>query len=189
LPATEPQRATSTFHSCASAASVSASFLLGHVAMPPASFRPPASIHPVNHEPTGIPNDSLLYHTMNHSNPLPESRHATRQQHAVQYRNPMAVRHLGDLMSHFGIGVAGLLGCQVWAAWRIGGAANEYLEGGRPFHAAWVFFLMMAVNAGVWFTRRGRLSNAFLLPGAVLFLLALLPVIGLHLRDVILAMQ
>jgi hypothetical protein len=126
---------------------------------------------------------------MKHTNPLPEFRHANRQQQAAQPRNPMAIRHLGDLMSHFGIGVAGLLGCQAWAAWRIGGLANEMLEGGRPLHAAWVFFLMMVLNAGVWFTRRGRLANAFLLPGTVLFLLALLPVIGLHLRDVILSIQ
>ena len=103
--------------------------------------------------------------------------------------HPMAVIRLGDLMSHFGIWVMGLLGIQLWAAWRIGTFANEFLQGGRDFHVAVALLFLLAVDSWVWFSRRGNLSSVFHVPGVVLFLMALLPVFALHLRDVILTMK
>lgn len=103
--------------------------------------------------------------------------------------HPMAVYHLGHLMSHLGIWVIALLGAQAWAAWRISGLANTYLEGGRSFYLAIALFLMLALDSAVWFRRRGNLCDAFLVPGGVLFLLALLPIFALHVRDILLAMN
>jgi len=103
--------------------------------------------------------------------------------------HPMAVNHLGHLMSHFGIWVIALLGIQLLAAWRIGAFANTYLEGGRNFHFAVVVFLMLALDSGVWFRRRGNLCQAFLFPGAMLFMAALLPVVILHVRETLLAIR
>ena len=92
-------------------------------------------------------------------------------------------------MSHFGIWVIALLGIQLLAAWRIGAFANTYLEGGRNFHFAVVVFLMLALDSGVWFRRRGNLCQAFLFPGAMLFMAALLPVVILHVRETLLAIR
>lgn len=101
----------------------------------------------------------------------------------------MAVYHLGHLMNHLGIWVITLLGIQTWAAWSISAVANTYLEGGRPFHFAIAVFVTLAIDSAVWFRRRGRLCDAFFVPGAVLFLMALLPIFTLHVRGILLAMR
>jgi hypothetical protein len=101
--------------------------------------------------------------------------------------HPMAVIHPGHLMSHLGIWVIALLGTQAWASWRVSGFADTYLEGGRPFYSAIALVLMLALDSAVWFRRRGRLCDDFLVPGAVLFLMALLPIFILHVRDILLA--
>ena len=99
--------------------------------------------------------------------------------------HPMAVFSLGDLMNHFGIWVILLLGGQTWSSWRIGGFINEYLKGGSGFYMLVTLTLMISVNSWVWFTRRGNLSSVFHVPGIVLFVVALMPALALHLRDVI----
>jgi hypothetical protein len=99
--------------------------------------------------------------------------------------HPMAVVHLGHLMSHLGIWVMALLGIQVWAAWSMGGFVNVYLEGGRMFHFLLALLLMLALDSAVWFRKRGNLYNVFLIPGTVLFLIALLPILALHLKEVL----
>ncbi len=114
---------------------------------------------------------------------------ATMNQITPPPPHPMAVNHPGHLMSHLGIWVIGLLTIQVWASWRIGVFANTYLEGGRLFYFAIALVLFLAVNSAVWFRRRGRLFDAFLFPGAVLFLMALLPILILHVRGTLLAMN
>ncbi|MEO5917241.1 MAG: hypothetical protein ABIS50_23625 [Luteolibacter sp.] len=103
--------------------------------------------------------------------------------------HPLAVTHLGDLMSHFGIWVIALLGVQAWAAWRLGAFADVYLVGGRFFYLAVGLFLMLALDSAVWFRRRGNLFDAFMIPGALLFAMALLPIVALHLREVLLAIK
>jgi len=103
--------------------------------------------------------------------------------------HPLAVNNLGQLMSHLGLWVIAMLGTQVWAAWRLSAFANTYLEGGRNFHFAVVLSLILALDSAVWFRRRGRLFDAFLFPGAVLFLMALLPIFILHVRGILLAMN
>ena len=118
-----------------------------------------------------------------------EYRHIPRQEKPFTPHNPMVVWTLGHLMNHFGIWVTLLLICQAWASWRIGALAHEHLEGGLPFYIACAFSLMMALDSGVWFKQRGRFYHAFIAPGAILFGLALLPIIGLHLRDVLRAME
>jgi hypothetical protein len=103
--------------------------------------------------------------------------------------HPMAVYHLGHLMSHLGIWVIALLGSQAWAAWRVSALANTYLEGGRPLYFAIALFALLATDSAIWFRRRGRLCDAFFVPGAVLLLLSLLTLLTLHVREVLLAMH
>ncbi|MEY3898610.1 MAG: hypothetical protein RLZZ214_4132, partial [Verrucomicrobiota bacterium] len=123
------------------------------------------------------------------ANPPQGSPPPTRKRNPAPPPHPMAVNHLGHLMSHFGIWVVALLATQVWAAWRISAVADTYLEGGRPFYFTIVVFLVLALNCTVWFRRRGRLCDAFLVPGAMLFLAALLPLLILHLREILPAMR
>lgn len=120
---------------------------------------------------------------------LQESPLFAMQRNLPPRSHPMAVIHLGDLMNHFGIWVIGLLGLQTWAAWRIGSFANEYLEGGRNFYFSIGLFVMLMSDSCIWFRRRGNLSRTFHLPGLVLFLTAMLPIIALHLREVITALK
>lgn len=101
--------------------------------------------------------------------------------------HPMAVNHLGHLMSHYGIWVIALIGIQAWASWRIGAIANTYLEGGRMFYSAVALCLILALDSVLWFRRRGNLCDAFLVPGAVLFVVSVLPIFILHIREVLLA--
>ena len=92
-------------------------------------------------------------------------------------------------MSHLGIWVITLLGTQAWASWRLSAFTNEHLEGDRLFHSAIALFLFLGLDIAVWVRRRGRLFDAFFVPGAVLFLMALLPIFILHLRTTLLAMH
>lgn len=103
--------------------------------------------------------------------------------------HPFAVNNLGHLMRHFGIWVMGLLGLQILAAWRIGAFASTYLEGGRIFYFLLAAFLMTALDSMIWFRRRGSLCDAFLVPGFLLCVMALLPVIILYVRETILALR
>ncbi len=120
----------------------------------------------------------------------PQNFHQPAMHKALPPRShPMAVIHLGDLISHFGIFVIGLLATQLWAAWRIGTFTNEFLGGGRNFHAALGLVVMLAINSWVWFRRRGNLSSAFHAPGGVLFLMAALPAFALYLRETILTLK
>ncbi len=105
------------------------------------------------------------------------------------YATPLIVNHLTDLMSHLGIWVCALLGAQVLTSWRVSELTNTYLEGGRHLHFAIVILVMLALDSAVWFRRKGRLCDAFLVPGAILFLLALLPIFILHVRGILLAMN
>lgn len=118
-------------------------------------------------------------------NPLPN----TMKQNTPPLQHPLAVNHPADLMSHLGIWVIALLGSQAWASWRISAFADVYLEGGRFLYFAIGIILMLALDSVVWFRRRGRLFDAFFAPGAMLFLLALLPVFILHVREALLAMH
>jgi hypothetical protein len=101
--------------------------------------------------------------------------------------HPLAVVSLGHLMSHLGLWVIVLLGTQAWASWRISAVADSILEGGRIFHFAILLVLVLALDSAVWFRRQGKLCDAFLVPGAVLFLMALVPIIVLHVRDILVA--
>lgn len=92
-------------------------------------------------------------------------------------------------MSHLGIWVIALLGAQAWAASSISAFADTHLEGGRPFHFAVTAFVLLALDSAVWFRRRGNLCDAFLVPGAMLFLMALLPSFILHVREILLAIR
>lgn len=71
-------------------------------------------------------------------------------------------------MNHFGVLVIGLLAAQVGTAWKISALANDFLEGERLFYFAICVVLTLAIDAGVWLSHRGNLSNAFHVPGAVL---------------------
>lgn len=103
--------------------------------------------------------------------------------------HPMAVNHLGHLMSHFGLWVLILLGLQFLAAWRLSEFADVYLEGGRFFYLAVALIFTLAIDSAIWFRRRGNLCHVFLVPGAILYTMAILPVIIFHVRATILAMH
>lgn len=133
--------------------------------------------------------DPLLNRQPCTENPPAELNRYTMMKARPVPSHPLAVIHLGHLMTHFGIWVIGLLGIQALAGWRISGFVNEYLEGGRFFYLAVALFVMLAVDSAIWFRRRGNLSAAFHIPGAVLFITALVPVVVLHLRDVLLALK
>ena len=117
------------------------------------------------------------------------SRAASMECKALPHENPLTVNRLSDLMSHLGIWVFALLGAQAWSSWRVSELTNTYLEGGRHLHFAIVMLVMLAIDSAVWFRRKGRLCDAFLAPGAVLFLLALLPIFILHVRGILPAMN
>lgn len=98
--------------------------------------------------------------------------------------HPLAVNHLGHLMSHLGIWVMGLFGIQMWAALRVSAYASANLEGGRPFHFMMMLLVILAINTAFWLRLRGKLCDAFLIPGIVLYLMAALPIFLLHLRGI-----
>jgi hypothetical protein len=133
--------------------------------------------------------DPLLNKQSCTENPSAELNPYTMMKALPVPSHPLAVIHLGHLMRHFGIWVLFLLGIQGLAGWRLSALANEYLEGGRFFYLAVALFVMLAVDSAIWFRRRGNLSAAFHIPGAVLFLTALVPVVVLHLRDVLMALK
>lgn len=102
--------------------------------------------------------------------------------------NPMVVTRLDHLMAHFGIWVVMLLGVQIWSAWWISALAHEFLEGGRMFYLGISLGMMMVINAWVWFTRRGSFSTAFQGPGVVVLLIAVVPALALHIRNVVMTL-
>lgn len=99
--------------------------------------------------------------------------------------HPMAVIHLDHLMRHFGIWVIALSGVQILCVWKIGAFVDEYLVGGSIFYFSIGLVLMLALDTWVWFSRRGNLSSAFHVPGILLFLSALLPILMLHILNVL----
>lgn len=111
-------------------------------------------------------------------------RHPAMQKTFPPRSHPLAVIHFRDLMNHFGIWVICLVVLQVWAAWRMGVYLDEMLQGGKEVYFALGVLAVLAIDCCIWFRRRGNLCNVFHLPGVILFLLALLPVFLLHLRDV-----
>lgn len=113
------------------------------------------------------------------------SRTNKRSSPVRTYVHPMAITHPGHLVRHFGIQLVFLLGAQVWAAWSISSFADEYLTVGRPFHLVIALSLLMISDVCVWYSRRGKLSEKFHMPGAVLFVTAVLPIAILHLRQVL----
>jgi hypothetical protein len=118
-------------------------------------------------------------------NPAPETQHTPPRDLSFLESHPMAVIYLGQLMAHFGIWVIALLGVQVWCSWQTAGFANEYLEGGQALYFGIALVVMLALDTGVWFSRRGKLSQAFHFPGVTLFLFALIPAFFLYLRGVL----
>jgi len=120
---------------------------------------------------------------------LPSSRYSTQPNELWMPPNPMAVLNLGHLMRHFGFLVAVLFLAQLWCAWRIGIFVAPHLHWTRYSCFGTGACLTMLLNAGVWFRCRGKLCMAFHLPGLVLYLLALLPVFALHIRDMLLHLK
>lgn len=117
--------------------------------------------------------------------PTPASQWPAEKPAPPQFRHPLVVWTLGDLMSHLGLGVIILLAAQAWASWEIGGFLNRYLEGGLSFYAAASLALMLTLNAFVWFRRRGRLFDQFVGPGAALFALAIVPALAIHVAGIL----
>ncbi|MBC8127531.1 MAG: hypothetical protein H8M99_10370 [Gloeobacteraceae cyanobacterium ES-bin-144] len=119
--------------------------------------------------------------TAKNSEPLLQQVNQTAFQETSVH--PMVVMHLGHLMRHFGIYVMALFGTQVLAAWKMSAFLNEYLMGGRPFYLMLLLGFMMATNARIWVLHRGKVSRAFYAPGVALFLLSLLLIIAMNLRQ------
>lgn len=118
-------------------------------------------------------------------NPTPEPAHTDVKKPQPPTSHPMAVIYLGHLMAHFSIWVIALLGAQIWCSWKIAGLADEYFQGGRLLYLGITLFIMLTLDTGVWFRRRGNLSDAFHAPGIILFLIALIPAFLLYLRGVL----
>ncbi len=112
--------------------------------------------------------------------PLPTWQLAPENTAPSPNHHPLAVVNLGDLMNHLGLLVILLLAAQTWASWKIGGFINHYLEGGHSLYFAASLLLMLSLNACVWFRRRGSLFDQFVGPGVVLFILAMVPGLVLH---------
>lgn len=112
----------------------------------------------------------------------------THKQYLSAAPYPMPVNHLGDLMSHLGIWVIALLGTQLWASWLLSAFAETSPEGGRPFYFAIAVFLILVLDSAAWFRLRGNLCNAFFVPGALLLLMSLPPILTLLVREILLAM-
>lgn len=101
--------------------------------------------------------------------------------------HPMAVLHLRHLMSHMGIWVCALLGTQVLAAWRLGAFVNVYLDGGRMFYFTVGIVTILTLDSALWLHLRGNHCKAFLVPGMLLFLMAALPILILHIAKILMA--
>ena len=89
-------------------------------------------------------------------------------------------------MYHFGFCVLILLVSQLWCAWRIGCYTCEFLEGEKYFYSVIAAAVMFAADTWVWFRRKGYLCPVFYIPGIVLFVMAVLPILALHVRDILL---
>jgi len=121
-------------------------------------------------------------HLDGHANPQVSFREVGHVPHTHGAPHPLAVMHLRHLMSQMGFWVILLLGTQGWFAWRIGMLASDYLLGGPIIYFAIMLVLMLLLDCAVWLHRRGNLIDAFLLPFAMLFLMAALPILFLSMK-------
>jgi hypothetical protein len=106
-----------------------------------------------------------------------------------EFHHPLAVWTLSDLMGHLGLPVIVLLAAQTWASWKIAGVLNQHLGGGPGLYVAGSLCVMLSANAYVWFRRRGRLFDQFFAPGAVLFMVAVVPGLVIHFLGTLAALE
>ena len=102
--------------------------------------------------------------------------------------HPMAVSHLGHLMSHIGILVLGLFGAQVLAAWNLADYVTQFLDVSLFLYFGIGLFLMLALDTVAWLRLRGKLIEVFFIPVAVLYVITFVLIVTLYYTQLIQAL-